>query len=254
MIKKAISVWFLTTLLGQWVFIIYLLFYYIFPAIQKGLVAWSGNQLVTGYVANDSVGNYAVATHIFISVLILGFGPLQLVPKIRNQFPIFHRWAGRIYLFAVVITSLAGLYMVWVRGNPQAGLIEHIGTTLGGVLIIIFSILTYHYARIHQISIHSLWALRLFMVASGVWYIRLGYGWFYFMDFPSSLVKAFSIFISYANYLVPLVFLECYFFTRRKPQKLLKYPVALLILLFTIFTMLGTIFATKYIWLPKFNL
>ena len=252
MLKKTVSIWFITALLGQWVFIIYLLFYYIFPAIQKGLVAWSGNQLVTGYVAEDPVGNFAVATHIFISILILGLGPLQLIPRIRNRFPRFHRWAGRIYLSAVVITSFAGLYMIWVRGNPQAGLIEHIGTTLGGVLIIISSILTYYYARSKKFSLHSRWALRVFIIASGVWVIRLGYGWFFFLDFPDSSVKAFSIFISYANYLIPLMLLEFYFYVVDNKKKELYKPIALLIFLVTLFTGLGTWFAVKYVWLPKF--
>jgi len=254
MLKKSTYVWFLSTILCGWIFITYLLLYYIFPAVYSGLVAWSGNQLVTGYVANDPVGNYFVATHIFVSVLILGLGPLQLVPKIRVKYPVFHSWVGRVYLSAVIITSIAGLYMVWVRGNPQAGLVEHIGTTLGGGLILIFSVLTYYYARIKQIVVHSRWALRLFLVASGVWYIRLGYGWFYFLDLQSSSVKTFSIFISYANYLIPLILLEFYFFTSKKQFRLFKSIMVLLFLGVTIFTVLGTVFAIKYVWLPKFDL
>lgn len=252
MLNKMVVIWFVTTLLGQWVFILYLLTYYIQPALQRGLVAWSGNQLVTGYVANDSVGNYVVATHIFIAILILGLGPLQLIPKIRKRYLRFHRWSGRIYLVAVVITSLAGLYMVWVRGNPQAGFIEHIGTTLGGVLIIVFSYCTYYYARCRKIIIHSRWALRVFLVASGVWYIRLGYGWFFFMDVPDSSMKAFSVFISYANFLVPLALLEIYFYVTKMKRKVHYNAFTILLSFLTLFTALGTFFAIRYIWLPKF--
>lgn len=250
--EACIKMWFITTLLGQWIFIFYLFFYYIAPALQKGLEAWRGNQLVTGYVDGDILGNYAVATHIFISILILGLGPLQLIPNFRTKYLQFHRWSGRIYLFAVVLTSIAGLYMVWVRGNPQAGLTEHIGTTIGGVLILVFSYLTLYYALTKKIIIHSKWALRLFMVASGVWYIRLGYGWFYFLSIPEEYEKAFSIFISYGNYLLPLLFLEYYFFTQKSKAKFHQNNLIYLILAFTIFTGLGTWFALEYIWLPKF--
>ena len=40
--------------------------------------------------------------------------------------PAFHRWNGRIYIPAVFLTSIAGLYMVWGRGTV-GDVVQHLG-------------------------------------------------------------------------------------------------------------------------------
>lgn len=242
---------FISIVAGQWLFISYLLAYYIGPALSNGLRAWSGNGLSTGYIPEDDIGNTAVAAHIFVSLIIMGGGALQLSSRIRNRFRRFHRWNGRVYLSAVMVASLAGFYMVWVRGNPQAGTIENVGTTLGGLLIILCGVIALRQALARDFAAHSRWALRLFLVASGVWFIRVGYGWFFYFDGGAEHLKAFSIFISYAQYILPLCILEIYFLAKANKGKTPKLMVSGGLLAVSVFTILGTALAAYHIWYPR---
>ncbi len=63
------------------------------------------------------MGNLAVVMHVASAVIIMLAGAVQLVPQVRNRFPVFHRWNGRIYMLTAVTLSMAGLYMTWIRGS-----------------------------------------------------------------------------------------------------------------------------------------
>jgi hypothetical protein len=78
--------------------------------------AWS-KFISHGYVPGDRAGNLAVAVHLASAVVIMLAGAVQLVPQVRSRFPVFHYWNGRIYMLTAVITSMAGLYMTWIRGR-----------------------------------------------------------------------------------------------------------------------------------------
>ena len=50
-----------------------------------------------------------------------------------------------------------------------------IGVSLNGVLIMIFAEIALRYARARKIAVHRRWALRTFMVVSGVRFLRVIY-------------------------------------------------------------------------------
>lgn len=249
-LSAAVTIWFLTVAAGQWTFIFYLVTRYAAPAVSGGLEAWPGNNLATGYVPSDPVGNLAAAAHVFLAIPTLAAGQLQLLPRVRSSFPRLHRWSGRFYLSTAVAGSLTGLYMVWVRGNPQAGLAEHVGTSLGAALIIAFAALTLRAVAARDIAAHRCWAVRLFMTVSGVWFIRIGYGlWFFSQGADAPPPRSFSIFISYAQYAVPLALLELYRASGRNAPA--RIAMALLIALLTALTAIGLFEATRVLWLPR---
>ena len=77
-----------------------------------------------------------VGSHLLLAAIIIIGGPLQIIPKVREYAPTFHRWNGRLYILTAFIISLSGLYMVWIRGSI-GGMIQHISISINAFLIIL---------------------------------------------------------------------------------------------------------------------
>ena len=76
--------------------------------------------------------------------------------------------------------ALTGLWMIWMRGaGLGGGLLGNIAISLDAALIIAFCLIAWLRIRNGRMEAHRRWALRLFMVANGVWFLRLGvFAWF----------------------------------------------------------------------------
>jgi hypothetical protein len=225
--------WFLPALIGHLFFAYHVAAAFIGPAIAGNLAAWN-EDLFVGLVAGDTVGNIALAAHLFIAFVIAIGGPLQLIPQIRAFAPAFHRWNGRVYITIAFVTSLAGLYMQWTRDTFGPDILEVV-VSINGVLIMIFAVIALRYAMARRIDLHQRWALRTFMVVSGVWFIRVIYGLLRVVpgETPGSAADMSgptNIVIGFASYLLPLAVLELYFFAKRSPNALVKYATAALVL------------------------
>src|SRR5208283_5694655 len=111
--------------------------------------------------------------------------------------------------------SLAGLYLMWVRGTV-GDLSQHLGTSLMAVLIMVCAVMALRYAMARDFATHRRWALRLYLVVSSSLFIRAGLflslllfkGPFGFD--PVTFSGPFLTFLSFAQYLLPLVILELY--------------------------------------------
>ena len=160
---------------GAWIFTAYVAALYVSLLLLDGPDGLAKREnLFNGHVPGDTVGNAALAGHLLLAVILMGGGPLQLIPQVRARFPTFHRWLGRTYMLTAVASAIAGLYLIWTR--PLFGtLVNNIGTSLDGILIIVFAAIALRYAIARNISAHRRWALRLFMVVSAVWFIRIGF-------------------------------------------------------------------------------
>ena len=161
--------WFLVAAIGQWIFVYYVAAYYIPVLAKSGFAGLGDTTLPEGFVPGDALGNFAIAFHVLIAIIIIGGGPLQLIPAIRNRFRAFHRMLGRTYMITAVLTSFAGLYLVWTRGVP-GGMVGHLAISLDAVLIILFAGIAVSFAMARKIDQHRRWAMRLFMVVSAVWF------------------------------------------------------------------------------------
>jgi len=256
-LRVAAQFWFLVALVGLWAFVYYLLAYYVFPALQGGLEAWATKRLPNGYIPGDAMGNLAVAVHLFMAVIVTGFGPLQLIPKIRARFPSFHRWNGRVYIVTAIATSLAGFYMVWVRGDDIGNTVQHLGNSLAGVLTISFAILAWRYALARDFKIHRRWALRVFMVVNAAWFLRIGYQLSNFLNsgtigfdpkvFSSPLFSPWT----FGSYFLPLALLELYFRTQDRAGMTGKFAMAGTLIVVTVLMGIGIVNATLGMWLPR---
>ena len=85
---------FAVTVVGQVVFGITVASFYALTALRGDYHKWN---FTNGYVPGFSMGNTAVVMHVASAVIIMLAGAVQLVPQIRNRFPVFHRWNGRMY-------------------------------------------------------------------------------------------------------------------------------------------------------------
>ena len=241
--------------LGLWIFVFYIAGFYGPVLVQGGVEALQDTHLANGFMPGDTVGNLAVAVHIVLAVIIIGGGPLQLIPQVRARYPTFHRWLGRTYMLAAVTSSIAGLYLIWTR--PLFGsLLSNIGTSIDGVLIIVFAGIALRYAIARDIRTHRRWALRLFMVASGVWFLRVGLNLWLFLtggvgvDFKT-FTGPFIDFNSFAQFLLPLAALELYFHSRDRAGAQGQFAMATGIFGLTILMGIGIFAAAMNMWLPR---
>jgi hypothetical protein len=247
--------WFLVATLGHWIFVVSVAGYYTPLLVQGGLPALQNAHLFNGYIPGDTVGNFAVAGHVLLAVIILGGGPLQLVPQIRARFPTFHRWLGRTYILTAVTSAAAGLYLIWTR--PLFGaLITNIATSIDGVLIIVFAGIALRYAIARDIRTHRRWAMRLFMVTSSVWFLRVGFRTWDVLTggigvddetFTGPFVYAWH----FGQYLLPLAVLELYFRARDSASARHRSAMAVGLFAMTVLMSIGIVQAAKGSWLPR---
>ncbi len=247
--------WFCIAFAGQLLFLIYIVAYYGLLLAGGGTEALSGTHLPNGFIEGETLGNAAVVAHLLLAAIVIGGGPLQLIPAIRQRFPAMHRWLGRSYVLAAVATSVAGLFMILNRGTI-GGTLNEVAISLDGVLIITFAAIAVTYAIRRDIGQHRRWALRLFLVASGVWFFRVGLmGWVFMtgglgVDFET-FSGPFIVFWSFGQYLLPLAILELYLRAQKSSSDILRVATAATLLVFTAAMGVGIFAATMGMWLPR---
>jgi len=124
------------------------------------------------------------------------------------------------------------------------------------VLIISFAAVALRFAVARRIREHCRWALRLFMVASAVWFFRVGLmGWASLtggigIDFES-FTGPFLWVIGFAQYLLPLAVLEWYFLCQGRSGAAGQWLFAGTLAGLTLIMGVGIVAATMGLWLPR---
>jgi Predicted membrane protein (DUF2306) len=251
-LRASALLWFVPALVGQAFFAYHIAAAYIATALAGNIAAWN-KVLFVGFVVGDHAGNIALVAHLFISFVITISGMLQLVPQIRSFAPVFHRWNGRIYIAIALMTSLAALYMIWTRNTFGGILINKISVSIDALLIILFAGIALRQAVARKIDVHRRWALRTFMVVSGVWFTRVIYAFLNAMPgeppgVADDMTGLTNIAIGFVSYLLPLAVLELYFLARRSVGLLRAYLTSALLLAATAATSIGA-YGTITRWL-----
>jgi tetratricopeptide (TPR) repeat protein len=254
-LNAAARFWFVVTVAGQLVFAFAVGSFYTAAAVRGNFLTW--NRFMShGYVPGDTVGNVAVVVHLLAAVLIMVSGALQLVPQIRLRAPSLHRWNGRAYLLTAFATSVAGLYMLWVRGTP-GDLSQKLGSTLGAALIIACATMALRSALARDFQTHRRWALRLFLVVSAGWFFRIAFA-LTLLVFkgavgfdPSTFSGPLLTALSFGQTLVPLALLELYLRAQERPNAAGRIAMATGLLALTVATGVGIFAATMVFWLPQ---
>ncbi len=246
--------WFGVTFIGQMIFVVFIFKTYYLSAWQGDWSVWN-DHLTHGYEPGKISSNVASLSHILLAALVMMGGCLQLIPKVRNTFPKFHRINGRVYISLAVFMSLSGLFLMWTTGTVGDWTLR-VGLSLSGLLIFFFAYQTYQHARARRIIIHRRWAIRLFLVVSTVWFFRVGLMlWFFInqgpagMD-PKTFTGPFVTFLAFAQWMIPLLVAELYFKAQASQSKQVKIIVAGVLLVMTLLMAVGILMATLGMWFP----
>jgi hypothetical protein len=255
LVNNAARFWFVCAAAGQFLFVFYILAVFYPPIIREGLEGMSGLHLPAGFRPGDTFGNLASASHVILAAVVIGGGPLQLIPVIRRRFPRFHRWLGRSYLLAAVLSALGGLLMVWTRGTV-GNTVSHLAISGDALLILLCAGFALRHALARQIPAHRRWAMRLFLVASAVWFFRVGLmAWLTTtggigIEFET-FTGPFLYFLGFAQYLLPLAMLEWYFRCSTAASEGERYLFSGTLISLTLVMCVGIFAATMGMWLPR---
>lgn len=256
-LSAAATFWFLATVIGQLVFAAYIVVLYGGRAARGNFQGWNA-VMSHGHVPGDGAGNLATGIHLLLAASIMLGGALQLVPQLRRIAPRVHHWNGRVYLAGAVLAALSGIYMLWWRG-AVGDVVQHIGTSLNALLVLLFAGLALRSALQRDIAAHRRWALRLFVTVSGVWFFRVGLMFWLAVNGgpagfdPATFTGPFLSFLAYAQYLLPLALLEGYLRSRDGGSAVARWTMAALLASMTVVMSAGIAVASMGMWLPRIH-
>ncbi len=252
-LQLTLRVWFIVAVIGQLFFAAYVGAFYGGAAINGNLAAW--NEVLTpGYQEGETLSNFVIGIHLFFAFLITLAGPLQFILRIRQSFPTFHRWNGRMYVTLTAIGGISGFYMIWAHDDSST--VSHLAMSIEAFLIVLAGVLVWRKAVQRKMKQHEQWAVRLFLVASGVWFFRVFLmGWIIVngraVGFdPETFEGPFLTFLSYAHYLIPLAVYELYLLAQRSKGTNGRYAMGGLMIICIAVTVIGIFGATVGMWLP----
>lgn len=245
--------WFVTALAGQWLFAAYILWALVRPLLLGDGEAVNRTGLITGHVSGDTLGNATLLGHVLAAAVLSGIGLLQMLPWLRQWFPGWHRWAGRTFMVLSLAAVVSGLTMTWVRGSRMSD-ISAIGISLNGLLVLVAVTMAWRLARQRRFAEHRRWAIRAFLLVSGVWTLRLGLmAWLILNQGPrgnsAQFDGPFDVVWVFGCYLLPLAVAELYFRAERAGPAMQRAATAVLAAGAAL-TALGTFGAFTWMWAP----
>lgn len=251
LLRHAGTLWFLVAAIGQGAFLYFILAFYGTRTLSGRFAAWNDKPLIDGYIQGDDAGNLMFAAHVLLASVVTFAGLIQLVPMVRRKWPRVHRWTGRVFLVVACFMALSGIWLAVVRGT-YLSVISAVAILINGVLILLFATLAWRTALGRRFDAHRRWAMRTFMVVSGVWFLRvMMMGWVLVTGGGLGMNKTMSgpadVVIVFASYLAPLAVLEAWFAAERAGG-LAKGLTAALLLVATAFMGLGIYGTVALMW------
>ena len=240
------TVWISALLFG-----LFILSFYFVALMEGNTDQW--NQVLPGlYDSTTKSATIGIGIHFAAGGIILILGCIQLIDKVRETYPAVHRWLGRVYVLACLVTSIGGLTFIFIKGTI-GGLVMDVGFAGYGILMFWAAIETFRHAKARRFENHRAWAIRLFALAIGSWLYRMDYGfWLLFtggFGHTDTFDGPFDYFMSFFFYLPNLLVAEV--FIRR--QQLLHSPITKWLAVSglyvaTAFLILATYFFTIRLW------
>lgn len=243
-LKAAVRLWFAVVLAGQLFFVAHIVSFYGRTSLAGDFNRWN-KVLQVGVVPGDHMGNRMLAVHLAMAALITFAGLLQLTPQIRTRLPTFHRWVGRCYMVFAVLASTSALYLSVIRGGAPGDFLQHATTDLDAILILVFAALALRYALARNFSVHRRWAIRLFLVVSGVWFFRAGLFFWIFINRgpvgfnPDTFVGPAITAVGFTSYLLPLAMFELYWRAQQRGGSGARFTIAATLVVLTLVMALG---------------
>ncbi len=105
--------------------------------------------------------------HVVAGFFFMTLGPLQFVVRVRNRWPRFHRWCGRLFLLASVVGVVSALAFVSVL--PLFGSFStRVAVIFASILFCIALWQGYRTARARNFVRHREWMIRVFAIGLGI--------------------------------------------------------------------------------------
>jgi hypothetical protein len=254
-LRAAARFWFVVALIGQFAFAISVAAFYGLTALRGNFQAWN-KILAHGYESGATMGNAALAGHIIFATVISIAGALQLIPGVRNRFPAFHRWNGRLFALAAFTQAVTGIYLTLSGRRLVGDTTQHVVSVLGAVLIIFCAVMALRFAIARNFTTHRRWALRLFLVASASWFIRLGFTLTLILFGPigfdsTTFSGPLLTFWTFAQYLLPLGALELYLWAQDRPGAFRRMATAGILFVLTLAMGAGIAAVSVGSWVPR---
>ncbi|MEN0004104.1 MAG: DUF2306 domain-containing protein [Bacteroidota bacterium] len=239
--------------ISSFLFGLFILSFYFVALLEGNTAQW--NKVLPGlYDEGTRSATIGIGIHFAAGGIILILGSIQLIEQVRVRFPMVHRWLGRVYVLASLLTALGGLAFIFIKGTI-GGLVMDIGFACYGLLMLLAAVETYRHARARRFEQHRAWAIRLFALAIASWLYRMDYGfWFLLADrlgHNSTFTGPFDYFMDFWFYLPNLLVAEV--FIRRKQlmqSAFAKWLGASVLFTASLFLLLGTYFFTLKLWGP----
>lgn len=252
-LKRSGKVWFAIAGVGQLAFIGFILAYYGVRTAMGDYAGWNDKPLIDGHIEGDIGGNIIFAAHTLIAALMTLTGLFQLLPSMRRRVPRLHRLSGRIFLVTACFLALSGIGLAVFRGT-YLSVVSAVAICINGVLILAFAAPTLCYAMQRKIAQHQLWAMRLFLAANGVWFLRVGLmGWAVLSQgtgMNRTLSGPADIVLVFGCYLIPLGVYELYRRAAQSTSMVLTYAATGVVGVASVFTALGVFGTISFMWLP----
>lgn len=256
-LNGTVKSWIAVALVGQLLFASYIFILYAMPVLAGSPELVSKLSPVTG-MKKDIGGDLNVLfAHILPAIVMALSGLLQLFPAIRQRFPTFHRWNGRLFFVLGVTGAFTGMYLSWVAGLRLSDT-GALGISLNGMLIPVFIALAWYAAFTKRFAAHQRFAIHSFILVNGVWFFRLYLmGWYVINQGPNGNTKHIDgpadIALSFLCYLVPMLLAELVFYAKRSRHAEIKWAVAAFASVGLVFTVIGVAAAGMMMWWPRID-
>lgn len=124
-------------------------FIYVTNDVEFGLFNAKSINLI-----NSSLWSFAFYTHVLGGGLALFVGWTQFVKQWRRNHILLHRNLGRLYIYMVMLSGIAGVYMAFYASG---GLISQLGFLCLGIGWLWTTILAYRAIRQQKVNDHFRW-------------------------------------------------------------------------------------------------
>ncbi len=124
----------------------------------------------TPEILESTIWNLAFRLHIFLGGLSLLTGWSQFSTKLRQTRISLHRNLGKIYVAAVFISGLSGLYLAFYA---TGGIVSQLGFSLLAVCWLFTTYMAFQRIKIMNISAHQQWMVRSYALAFAAVMLRI---------------------------------------------------------------------------------
>ncbi len=226
--------WFVVAAVGQTAFIAFILAFYGVRTATGNFAGWNDKPLIDGYIKGRPGGQHRLRRPRAAGVGRDAGRPDADDPRPAPQV------AGAASLDRPDLPGHRRLHGAERRlafggpGDPSFGGLGRRHPDRRAFSILIFAGLAWRHAVKRRFDRHRRWAMRTFMVVSGVWFLRAGImGWIVLNQGPVGMTRDMSgpadVVLTFGGYLIPLALLELHGAAERSDQGVWKALVAAVI-------------------------